>query len=217
MRTKPFVAGLLAVALLAGSPIMQTATAGGNDRGPGKAVAKTTTYSVDTEKSTLVWNAKKVGGEHTGNMKLSKGEITANGNKLTGGTFVADVTTLTENKNNERVVNHLKSDDFFAVEKNPTATFKITKVTPIANAKAGEPNYTVTGDMTIKGNTNPLTFPAVVKITNEDVEASAQLEVNRIPFDIKYRAAIIGTAADKIIDDNFTLDLKLFAKKSKPM
>ena len=49
------------------------------------------------------------------------------------------------------------------------------------------------------------------------LEATAKLVVNRLTYDIKYRAAIIGTAADKIIEDTFTLDLKLVGKKSKPM
>ncbi|GAB3934427.1 YceI family protein [Larkinella terrae] len=189
----------------------------GPDKRAAKTVAKPVTYAVDPEQSTIVWNSKKVGGEHTGNIKLAKGEFVFDGKKLTAGNFTADMTTLSENKNSERVVNHLKSDDFFGVEKNPTSTFKITKVEAISGAKTGEPNYNVTGDLMIKGTTKPITFPAVVKQSGDDVEATAKLTVNRLDYDIKYRAAIIGTAADRIIEDTFTLDLKMVGKKSKPM
>ncbi|MFD1140592.1 YceI family protein [Larkinella insperata] len=217
MQTNRIFAGLLAIVMLASTPLTLIAGNHGPDKRPGAVVAKTVTYAVDTEQSTIVWNAKKVGGEHTGNIKLSKGEFVFNGNKLTAGNFTADMTTISENKGSERVVNHLKNDDFFAVDKNPTATFKINKLAPIAGAAAGQPNYTVTGDLMIKGATKPITFPATVKLEGDNVEAAAKLTVNRLDYDIKYRAALIGTAADKIIEDTFTLDLKLVGKKSKPM
>jgi len=179
--------------------------------------AKATTYTLDTEQSKLTWNAKKVGGEHNGIIKLTKGELTVDGSKLKGGSFVADMTTIRDTDKpepNARLMGHLRSDDFFSVEKNPTSAFKITKATPIAGAKAGEANFTVSGDLTIKGTTKPQTFPAVVKVTGNTVEATAKLAVNRIDYDIKYRAAIIGTAADKIIEDTFSMDLKLVANKA---
>lgn len=85
---------------------------------------------------------------------------------------------------------------------------------PIAGAKAGEPNYTIGGELTMKGTTKPQTFPATVNLTGDVVQATAKLSVNRLDYDIKYRAAIIGTAADKIIDDTFSLDLKIVATKT---
>lgn len=183
-------------------------------------VAKATIYNVDADQSTISWNAKKVTGQHNGLVKMAKGQLSLEGNKLTGGSFVADMTTLRDidkgeaSPFNERLVTHLRGEDFFGVEKYPTSTFKITGVKPIAGAPAGEPNYTVSGDLTIKGTTKPQTFPATVSLTGDVVQATAKLSINRLDYDIKYRAAIIGTAADKIIDDTFSLDLKLVAKKT---
>jgi len=183
-------------------------------------LTKATNYTVDPAQSTISWNAKKVTGEHNGLVKIAKGQLSLEGNKLTGGTFVADMTTMRDidkgeaNPFNERLVTHLRSDDFFAVEKFPTSTFKITSVKPIAGAKAGEPNYTISGDLTMKATTKPQTFPAIVNLTGDVVQATAKLSVNRLDYDIKYRAAIIGTAADKIIDDTFSLDLKIVATKT---
>ena len=215
MKIKQIAAALVAAVLLVGNPLMATSTPNGIE----KKAKKVATYAVDADQSTLVWNAKKVGGEHTGTVKLAKGELMIDGSKLVGGNFVADMTTIkdtdiTNEGMNGRLTGHLKSEDFFSTEKNPTSTFKITKVAPIAGAAAGAPNYTVTGDLTIKGITKPVTFPATVKVSGNSAEATAKVEINRIDYDIKYRAAIIGTAADKIIDDKFTFDLKLVAGKT---
>ncbi|GAA4416653.1 YceI family protein [Nibrella viscosa] len=219
MKTNQLVAGLMAAVLLTSTPLMAHYNLdNGSEKKAGKPAAKAVTYTVDTEQSVLTWNAKKVGGEHTGNVKLAKGQLTVDGNKLTGGNFVMDMTTIVDTDitnagMNKRLTDHLKSEDFFSVEKNPTSTFKITKATPIASAKAGEPNYNVTGDLSIKGTTKSITFPATVIVSANAVDASGKAEINRIDYDIKYRAAIIGTAADKIIDDTFTLDIKLVANK----
>jgi polyisoprenoid-binding protein YceI len=171
---------------------------------------------VNTASSTMTWNAKKVGGEHTGTIKLANGTLEVSGRKLVGGSFDIDMTTITvtditDPGSNQKLTGHLKSDDFFSSEKHPTSTFKITKVVPVAKAKAGAPNYTITGDMTIKGITNAITFPATVKVTGNTAEADAKIELDRTKWDIKYRSGMLGTAADKVIYDTFTIDLKLVA------
>ena len=182
-------------------------------------VAKAATLPVDVSKSTVLWTAKKVGGQHNGTVKLSCGALQVKGNKLTGGTFALDMTSIavsdiTDATGNAKLTNHLKSEDFFSAEKHPNATFTLTKAAPVAGAKAGEANYTLTGNLTIKGITHPITFPTAVKINGNAAEATARLEVDRTKWDIKYRAAIIGTVADKVIDDNFTIDLNIVAGKS---
>lgn len=184
------------------------------------AMVKSTTYAVDASQSAIRWKSKKVGGEHIGIVKMTSGQLNVDGSKLTGGTFVADMKSLRDvdkgesNPFNERLVNHLRSEDFFSVEKFPSSTFKITSAKPIKGAKAGEPNYTIGGDLTIKGTTKPQTFPAVVNVSGDAVQATASFMVNRLDYDIKFRAAIIGTAADKIIEDTFLLDLKIVANKA---
>ena len=181
---------------------------------------KSTSLAVDPEASSLNWTAKKFGGGHNGTVKLAKGNLNLDGNKLTGGSFEMDMTTIkdldiTKEDSNQKLTGHLKSEDFFSVEKHPTSTFVISKVKPIAKAKAGEPNYTVTGNLTIKGITNAVTFPATVKVNGANAEAVAKIEIDRTKWDIKYRSGLLGTAADKIIDDIFTMDVKLVAGKSR--
>lgn len=202
MRTK------IALMLLLALPGMGVLLAN-PDKKPKKAV----TYAISPAQSTLIWNAKKVGGEHTGTVNLTKGSLLIDGNKLVGGDFTADMTTIkdtdiTNEGMNAKLTGHLKSEDFFSAEKHPASTFRITKVTP----KGGD-QYDVTGDLTIKGITKPVSFPATVNVSGTNATATAKVTVDRLGYDIKYRAAIIGTAADKIIDDQFTFDVKLVAQR----
>jgi polyisoprenoid-binding protein YceI len=219
MKSISLASGALALALLfaqtdvaaTGTPVKKATV---------KSVIKGgTAVAVDPEASTVNWTAKKFGGQHNGTVKLAKGELNLNGSKLTGGNFVMDMTTiidrdLTNEDFNKKLTGHLKSDDFFSVEKHPASTFKITKVTPVAKAKAGEANYTVTGDLTIKGITNPVTFPATVTVKGTSAEATANIDIDRTKWDIKYRSGLLGTAADKIIEDTFTLAVKIVAGKT---
>jgi polyisoprenoid-binding protein YceI len=214
----------LSIAALALLLLCQSASPAGSNpvtdpRHGEQPAAKAATLPVDVSKSTVQWTAKKVGGQHNGTVKMASGGLQVKGNKLTGGTFSMDMTSIvvsdiTDAGGNAKLTNHLKSEDFFSAEKHPVSTFTLTKAAPIAGAKAGEANYTLAGNLTIKGITHPITFPATVKISGDAAEATARLEVDRTKWDIKYRAAIIGTVADKVIDDNFTIDLKIVAGKS---
>ena len=120
-------------------------------------------YTVDTKKSTTVWTGKKVTGEHKGLIPLSSGTFAFTDNKISGGTFefnVAGLTVsdLTDKESNAKLVGHLKSDDFFYTAKFPTSKFIITTI-----KQKDKENYDITGNLTIKGITNAITFPAVIK------------------------------------------------------
>ena len=175
---------------------------------------KATNLKVNTSKSELTWLGKKVTGEHTGKIALKEGVITLDGSKLVGGKFVADLTSitntdLTDKEYNGKLIGHLKSDDFFSVEKHPTATFVVTKATP---KSAGV--YDVTGDLTIKGITKPATFPVTLKTTSTGAEATGKLVVDRSKYDIKYNSkSFFENLGDKMINDDFSIDVKLVATK----
>jgi polyisoprenoid-binding protein YceI len=177
------------------------------------------TLNVDTQKSTLNWLAKKVTGEHNGTINITKGSLTVDGTKLTGGSFEIDMTSikcldLTDAGYNGKLVDHLKSDDFFNVTSFPKAVFKITKVTPIAGAKAGEPNFTIVGDLTIRDKTNPVTFPATVGIKGGNVTASAKIAVDRSKYNVKFRSkSFFENLGDKMIYDEFEMNTTLVAGK----
>ncbi|GAB2530500.1 YceI family protein [Rufibacter soli] len=176
------------------------------------------TYKVSMEESKITWIGRKVGGEHNGNIKLATGSMLFDRFTLRGGTFIMDMTTITCNDlqggSNERLVKHLRSDDFFSVDKNPTASFAITNLAPKQNAKAGTANYTVTGTLTIKGISNEISFPALVTVKKGVATAKATLKFDRTKWDIKFRSGnFFENIGDKAIQDDVELQLELVAKE----
>ncbi|MGV3685916.1 MAG: YceI family protein [Daejeonella sp.] len=169
---------------------------------------KDVTYTVDTEKSTIEWTAKKVGGGHAGTIKITSGTLVANGKVLTKGTFLINMSSITSD--NARVTTHLKSDDFFAAEKNPNSKFEITKVTA-----AGADRVNIAGNLTIKGITQPISFPATVKQQKDIIVAVANgIRVDRTKYDIKFRSkTFFLDIGDRAVDDEFELNINLVAKK----
>lgn len=165
-------------------------------------------YTVDVERSTIDWSAKKVLGGHVGTVKISSGTLIYNEKGLKGGSFVMDLANLTSD--NARLTTHLKNDDFFSVDKFPSSKFEITKVT-----KVGADRVSITGNLTIKGITNPITFQASVKQQKGVIVAVASgVKVDRTKYDIKYRSKnFFGDIGDKAIEDEFELNINLSAKK----
>jgi polyisoprenoid-binding protein YceI len=172
---------------------------------------KAVTYKVDLEKSSLTWVGKKLTGSHNGSIGLQSGNLLFDGKKLNGGNFVINMTTIKDADKSDRLEGHLKADDFFGVDKFATSTFTIKKVTPGAGT-----NVTVSGDLTIKGITNPISFPATV-VWNSDGSVTATAEkiiVDRTKYGIKFRSkGMFPDVGDKMIYDEFELGIKLVAKK----
>ena len=206
--------------------LMLTAYAGNTSNGntaattEAAAPAKARAYQVDVAKSDVKWHAKKVTGEHFGTIDLNSGQMDVQGNKVVGGTFTFDmgsiaVTDIKDPEYNQKLVGHLKSDDFFSADKNPTATFRITSVKPVAKAAAGQANATVTGDLTIKGITKPVTFPATITVKDGVASAKADVTIDRSKFDIRYGSkSFFDNLGDKAIYDEFVVTLDVTASRS---
>ncbi|WP_345074643.1 YceI family protein [Hymenobacter fastidiosus] len=176
-------------------------------------------YKVQPQLSTLGWVGKKVTGQHNGTIQFKSGDVEVQGSQITGGTFLVDMTSLkvvdiTDADTNGKLMGHLRSDDFFSIEKNPTATFKITRITPIKGAAAAANNATVAGELTIKGITKPVSFPAKVGVKNGVAAASGTATIDRTLFDIRYGSkSFFESIGDKAIDNDFTLSFNVIAKK----
>lgn len=176
--------------------------------------AKNDTYTVDKSASTIKWVGRKVTGEHSGTINISSGKLIWNGQALKGGSFEVDMTSLantdlTDAEYNQKLVGHLKSDDFFATEKYPKASFVITKV-----KETGKNQSQVTGDLTIKGVTKQVSFPATVQVKGNDLVASGKILVDRTQFGIKYGSgSFFDNLGDKAIDNEFELNVALVATK----
>ena len=171
----------------------------------GTTVATAQTKKINVEKSTITWNAKKVTGEHSGTVNLKEGNLIFKGNKLAGGNFTVDMTSVsTTDLTGDwkgKLDGHLKSDDFFGTAKFATSTLVFKTI-------AAKPNgvYTVTADLTIKGITKPVTFDLAVKGDT----ATTVVTIDRTKYDIKYNSkSFFDSIGDKAIYDDFTLTVNL--------
>lgn len=173
---------------------------------------KPTSYTIDTKSTTANWIGRKVTGEHAGGITITKGTITSEGKSITGGTFDIDMnsitcTDLTDKEYNGKLIGHLKSEDFFGTEKFPTASFQLTKAT----LKSGN-DYEVTGKLTIKGITNDVTFPAMIKMDDKTFVTVAKIMVDRTKYGIKYgSASFFEGIGDKAISNDFELNINVVA------
>jgi polyisoprenoid-binding protein YceI len=213
---KKLVFPLLAAATLFTLPAFTPATAPAATMVTPKAGPDS--YAVQPQLSTLGWVAKKVTGQHNGTVPLKDGQMQVKGSQIVGGTFTFDVAGLkildvTNEGMNTRLTTHLKSDDFFSTDQHPTATFVISSLKPV-KADASGNNAEVTGKLTIKGITQDLTFAAKVGVKGGLASASGVATVDRTKFDIKFRsAAFFSDLGDKAIEDTFTLNFNVVAKK----
>jgi polyisoprenoid-binding protein YceI len=165
------------------------------------------TKKVDISQSSINWTGKKVTGQHEGKINLKEGNLVFKGKALAGGAFVVDmtsmvVTDLKAGQGKEKLEGHLKADDFFGTDKFGTATLVFKKLVTKA------PNlYTVTGDLTIKGITKPVTFDLATTANT----ATTNVKIDRTKYDIRYGSgSFFDNLGDKAINDDFNLvvDLK---------
>ena len=174
-------------------------------------------YSVSPSDSKVQWFAEKVTGKHDGAISVKSGTISQNHGKLTG-TVVIDMQSITAAGMGEeygaKLEKHLSSEDFFGVEKHPTATFAISSVAPIANAAKGGNNFNVKGNLTIKGITNELAFPANIQFNESKMTIKGDATIDRSKYNVRYGStSFFDELGDKAIYDEFKLVFDLSASK----
>ncbi|WP_151088908.1 YceI family protein [Hymenobacter baengnokdamensis] len=183
------------------------------------AASAVATYKLQPQLSTLGWEGKAVTHGHTGTIQFTSGDLQVRGNQIVGGSAVVDMKTIkatdiTDAANHAKFVGHMSSDDFFNAEKFPTSTFKITSVTPIKGAAADADNVTITGDMTIKGTTQKVSFPAKAGVKNDIAAVTGKATIDRTKFGLKYGSkTFFDSIGDKAIYDTFDLTFNVVAKQ----
>ncbi|MCD6544493.1 MAG: YceI family protein [Flavobacteriaceae bacterium] len=174
-----------------------------------------TTYKVNTNSTQISWKGFKPTGEHYGTISLKSGSFIVNNGEIVGGNFTIDMNSIknddldASSKWNAKLVNHLKSEDFFDVEKYPTVIFKITNI-----ENKGDKTL-IQGDLTIKNKTNPIEFTALVKIDkNQLIFNSETFKIDRSRWDIKYKSkSFFNNLADKFIYDEMEISITIQALK----
>ncbi len=208
---EPFAAPALAVLLI-------TIGACNNDPGKGKphanvaapvasaAPARGTSYAFSNDGSRIEFVGAKVTGKHEGGFGVFRGTISVVDGDLLKSSVQAEIDTTSLTVEPGKLQTHLKSADFFDVEKFPKASFASTSV------KAGGENgatHTITGNLSLHGVTKSITFPATLKASADAVDADAEFAINRNDFEIKYAGK-----PDDLIKDQVLIKLKLHAKKA---
>ncbi len=159
---------------------------------------------MEVSKGSITWTGKKVTGKHTGTIELKEGHFEMEGENIVGGHFVIDMTTITvtdlTGEYKGKLEGHLNSDDFFGSNNFPTATLDVKKAVKKGNT------YTIDGNITIKGITEPITFDLI----KNGSEATALLTIDRTKFGIRYGSgSFFDNLGDSTIYDNFDLDINL--------
>ena len=178
------------------------------------------TYDVNLEKSSVRWTGYYVFSfsEHNGTIGLSRGEIKVSNQQIVSGFFDINMKSI---KNldipdgaSKDLENHLMSDDFFSVDKYPSTRFEITKTEMIKDPEPGGPNFDVTGDLTIKGVKNSLTFPAYITFSDDGLEAKAKFKFDRTKWNVRYNSGkFFFDVGDGAISDAIGMEIHLFTSK----
>ena len=164
--------------------------------------------SADIDNTKLIWLGEKVTGQHTGTINLQSGWLNWQDNKIVSGEFNIDMTSLKDSEDNKQLQGHLKSEDFFGVEKFPTSKLVITGSTPFDKGTG-----VVSGTLTIKGVTNPIEFKAAMQKNDDGIWFFANITVDRTKYNIRYGSgSFFDNLGDKTIYDEFKLKVTLLVK-----
>lgn len=172
-------------------------------------------FEIDKKASKVYWTGKKVTGEHTGYLNIEKGTVSVEKNQVSSAVVTMNMNTIVstdlEGEWADKLIGHLKSDDFFSVEKHPESQFKITSV-----KKLNGENFQVEGDLTIKGITNKISFPAAIKVANGQMTANGEVVVDRTKWNVQYGSGkFFAGLGDKMIYDEFEIKFSLVANEAK--
>ena len=193
--------------------------------------ASAASYTINKTASNVEWIGTKTGGRHNGTVMVKDGEFAVENGEIVGGNFTLDMTTILstdakmDDKSNQKLTGHLRSPDFFEVDKFPDANFVITEVKKLDGAnvaqdtantaeidkyKVTNPTHEVTGNLTIKGVTKSVTFPAKIEMNDNSLNAIAKFNINRKDWDIKYE--LMGEA---ILSNTIHLGIGVQADKAQ--
>jgi polyisoprenoid-binding protein YceI len=189
------------------------------------AVQSGDSLAIDTAATSVDWKATHKGGlaPRWGKVSVTAGNVSVNNDSLSGGEFTIDMSSLhvdpasvtEKDKKASDLEGHLKSPDFFDVAKAPAAKFVITKVAPFTKGDQSslvvDPNYLISGNLTLKDSTLNITFPAKVVVSASAVTASAKFIIDRTAWGVNYKAE--GSPENWVISKDVEIGLTLNAKK----
>jgi len=148
--------------------------------------------SVDPAASRVGWAGRNRNGANWGAAPIAKGEIGFKDGRLASGYFELDMRGLVNENIADQslaavLIRHLESRDFFLADVFPVARFEITHVNTLVGVAAGEANFDIKGQLTLRGVTREMCFPATVeRLDDGRITAEAHLDVDRTLFGVNY-------------------------------
>ncbi len=229
---------MLSVAVLACGPKGQTV-----ETSEAKEVATNTeaeSVAVNTEASIVTWIGSKPAGKHNGTIAITSGSVDVKGDAVVGGNFTIDINSLSvldipaDNENNAKLKGHLMSDGFFDASNFPTASFEITgaqvynagslesdkeefdtenKPAALSQIMIDSPTHFISGNLTMRGVTKNITFPARVTLENGVIKAAANFNIDRTEWNLMYgnEASVVDKAKDNFVYDTVNVGFTLEA------
>jgi polyisoprenoid-binding protein YceI len=174
---------------------------------------ETTNFKIVSSESSVEWTGRKVTGAHNGTIVIKEGNfILANGKikegNVTINTSSIQILDITDPAANAQFAGHLASDDFFSIEKFPTASFAISSVKELSDN-----TFYLEGNLTIKDITHVVGFDATVENNRNAITISGKLVIDRTKYDIRFRSGnFFKDLGDTLIYNDFELDFNITAE-----
>ncbi len=165
--------------------------------------AAATKLAVSPDNSEIAFTGSKVTGKHDGGFKQFSGSVELTGDDPATAKIDLTIEMASVFTDSEKLTGHLQSDDFFSVPTHPKATFQSTAVK--AGGEGGA-THTVTGNLTLRGVTKSITFPATIAVAGDKVTAKSEFAINRKDFGINYAGMQDDLIRDEVV---LRLDLQL--------
>jgi polyisoprenoid-binding protein YceI len=162
-----------------------------------------TLLQVDKSQSKIGALGAKITATHPVDFHEFAGTVGMDGDQVTGVAFAAKIASL--ESDHPKLTEHLKKEDFLWAERYPLATFVSTAITP---GGEGGHTHTVTGDLSIRGKTVAVKFPATIEVGAKDVNARTEFVINRKDFDVVYPGK-----PDDLVQDNVVMKINLTATR----
>lgn len=201
-----------------------------------KQVESEEEYEINTNESEVAWVGTKPTGRHAGTFPITNGNIEVKSGKIVSGQITIDLANLQLTDENiskedeQKLKGHLKSPDFFDVENHPKAEFVITSVESYkkdedasqkasisesegSEFKIADPTHKITGNLTMRGETKSIAFPAKVMVSDDKIKAEAKFNIDRTDWGVSYgdESKATDKAKDKFIYNKVNVGLDIIA------
>ncbi|MRS01920.1 sulfurtransferase [bacterium] len=171
-------------------------------------------HPIDCSQSSFEWTGRNILRKHFGTIAISGGEITVKDGEVTAGSIMLDMRTikncdLQDQEENSLLVCHLKSEDFFDVERFPAAGFELLTCEVLVEATPGSPNYCIHGELSLKEVKREVSIPAIiVPDENGSIRAQAHFDIDRTEWNIAYGSGkLFEKLGMHLVNDTISLEL----------